>query len=131
MCSGQRNGTNVKSTTVTQSALWSSWQERLQALNNVPALLQIVWQSGASVVCGIIGCRLVVALMPVALLAVSKKILDSVQAHYSGRPLPDNFWYFVAGEFALAIVAAVASRSVAYFDSVLSERYTRYVSLRV
>jgi len=69
--------------------------------------------------------------MPIALLAVSKKILDGVQAHYSGHPLPANFWYFVAGEFVLALVAAVASRSVAYFDSVLSERYTRYVSLRV
>jgi ATP-binding cassette subfamily B protein len=109
----------------------SSWQERIQALNNVPELLKIVWQSGTSVVCGIIGCRLVVALMPVALLAIGKKILDSVQANYSGHPLPANFWYFVAAEFAFAAIAAIASRSVGYFDSVLAERYTRYVSLRV
>src|SRR5690242_6750055 len=131
MCSEEPNGMNVKGTTVTQSSLWGSWQERIQALNNVPALIRIVWQSGPSVVCGIVSCRLIAALMPLAMLAVSKKILDGVQLHYSGKPLPQGFWVLVAIEFALAAVAAIASRAIAYFDAVLAERYMRHVSLRL
>jgi ATP-binding cassette subfamily B protein len=78
-----------------------------------------------------LACRFIAALTPLGILAISKKILDAVQAHYSGRPLPDFFWTLVAAEFVFAALGAIASRTVAFFDGLLSERYTRHVSLLV
>jgi ATP-binding cassette, subfamily B, bacterial len=121
----------VKPSAPSQSSLFASWQERIRALHNVPELIRIVWQSGPSVVCGVFLCRLVAALIPLAMLSVSKSILDGVQAHYSGRPLPAHFWVLVAAEFVLAALGALSSRAIAYFESLLSDRFTRHVSLRV
>lgn len=65
------------------------------------------------------------------MLAVSKRILDAVQQHFAGAPLPNTFWYLVAGEFALAVFGAVVGRTTGYFDALLADRFTRYVSIRV
>ncbi|HLK48385.1 MAG TPA: ABC transporter ATP-binding protein, partial [Bryobacteraceae bacterium] len=115
----------------TQSTFWGSWQERIRALNNIPSLVRIVWDAGPSVVCGIFCCRIFAALIPLSLLAVSKTILDDVQAHYSGAPLPDNFWWLVALECGLAALGGLSGRAIAYFDALLADRFTRHVSLRV
>ena len=91
----------------------------------------IVWRSGPPVICGVLSCRLVAALIPVAMLAVSKKILDAVQAHYGGSPLAPHFWWLVGAEFGLATLGGIASRSIGYFDSLLADRFARHVSLMV
>ncbi len=93
--------------------------------------MRIVWESGPPVICGVMGFRLAAALLPVAMLAVSKKILDAVQSHYSGNPLPANFWWLVGAEFGLAVVGGIASRAIGYFDSLLADRFVRHVSLLV
>src|SRR5476651_405705 len=111
--------------------LRSSWQERIRALHHVPSLVRIVWQSGPPVVCGVFLCRLVAALIPLAMLTVSKRILDAVQAHYAGQPLPPYFWELVGAEAALAALGAIAGRTIGYFDSLLADRFTRHVSLMV
>ena len=123
--------TELNNVTSPTHNLWSSWHERIRALQNVPTLIRIVWQSGPQVVCGVLSCRLLAALIPLAMLTVSKSILDGVQAHYSGRPLPGNFWWLVAAEFALAALAATAGRAISFFETLLSDRFTRHVSLRV
>ena len=65
------------------------------------------------------------------MLTVSKKILDAVQAHYSGHPLVTNFWMLVGSECALAALAGVSGRAISYFDTLLADRFTRHVSLLV
>ena len=55
---------------------WSSWQERLSALKNVPPILKIVWQSGPGVVTFGVVARIVAALLPVALAYIPKLIID-------------------------------------------------------
>ncbi len=65
------------------------------------------------------------------MLTVSKRILDAVQAHYSGRPLAPHFWWLVGAEFGLAAVGAIATRTIGYFDSLLADRFSRHVSLMV
>jgi ATP-binding cassette subfamily B protein len=126
--SAKRNSIFVKSGTL---MFRNSWRERIQALQNLPALVHIVWGSGPSVVCGVISCRVTSALIPLAILAVSKKIIDSVQAHYAGRALPREFWALVATEFALAALIAILGRATSFFDSLLADRFTRHVSLLV
>ena len=111
--------------------LWTSWQERIRALHHVPSLVRIVWQSGPPVVCGMLSCRLVAALLPVAMLAVSKRILDGVQIHTAGKPLPPFFWWLVGAECGLAALGAITSRGISFFDTLLADRFTRHVSLLV
>jgi len=71
------------------------------------------------------------ALLPVLMLMVSKKILDAIQAHFNGRPLPPEFWYFVAAEFGLAALGGVLARAIGYFDALLADRFTKFTSVRV
>src|SRR5262249_49344493 len=58
-------------------------------------------------------------------------ILDAVQAHLNGRPLPPEFWYLVGAEFGLAAFGGVLGRTIGYFDALLADRFTRHVSVRV
>jgi ATP-binding cassette subfamily B protein len=110
---------------------WGTWQTRLRALHNIGPLLKIVWQSGRAVVSGGLACRVVGALIPLAMLSVSKRILDAIQAHFAGRPLPPEFWYLVGAEAALAAFGSVLGRLTGYFDALLADRFTRFVSVRV
>jgi ATP-binding cassette, subfamily B, bacterial len=114
-----------------EKTFWCGWTERLHALKNIPPLLQIVWNSGPGVVTGGMLCRVSSALIPISMLAVSKRILDSVQTHMQGQPLPSYFWYLVAAEFVLAAVGSILGRTVGYFDALLADRFTRHVSIRV
>jgi len=109
----------------------ASWIERIRALRNIPPLLSIVWSSGPRVVTASMLCRLIGALIPLSMLTVSKQILDGVQTHFGGRPLPASFWYLVAAEFVLAVLGSLIGRSTGYFDALLADRFTRHVSLRV
>ena len=75
--------------------------------------------------------RLMAALAPLAILAVTKRILDAIQHRFAGQPLPPHFWWLVGAEFGLAALAAVLSRIIAFFDTLLADRFTRHVSIRV
>jgi ATP-binding cassette subfamily B protein len=75
--------------------------------------------------------RIAGALIPLAMLSVSKRILDAVQTHFAGRPLPPEFWYLVGAEAALAALGSFLGRLTGYFDALLADRFTRFVSVKV
>ena len=110
---------------------WSGWRERVRALRNIPPVLKIVWDSGPAVVSGSMGCRIAGALIPIAMLTVSRWIIDGVVASTKGQPLPWFFWHLVAAEFGLAALGSILGRATGYFDSLLADRFTRHVSVRV
>jgi ATP-binding cassette, subfamily B, bacterial len=114
-----------------QKTFWAGWRERVRALRNVPPLLAIVWQSGRAVVAGNVCLRLLTALIPICMLAVTKQILDAIQGRFSGQPLPPHFWLLVGGEFALAAGGAVLGRAIGFLDALLADRFTRHVSILV
>jgi ATP-binding cassette subfamily B protein len=103
----------------------------MHALQNVPPFLRIVWNSGPAVIAAGLSFRVLAALGPISLLGVAKLILDAVQAHGSGRPLPSAFWWWVGAECALAAASALIGRAIAYFDALLADRFTRHVSVLV
>jgi ATP-binding cassette subfamily B protein len=112
--------------------LKGAWRERFAALKNVPAVLRIVWESGRLVVTLGIVFRLVVALLPIALLWVTKLIIDLiVQARTTNQPVTDHLWWLVATEFSLAVFSGTVSRVIDYLDALLADKYTRHVSIRV
>jgi len=115
-----------------QESFWSSWRERLAALRNIPPVLRIVWESGPAVVAGGLIFRLFAALLPMALLWVTKLIIDSiVRSLNSHQPVQKGFWWLVAAEFGLAVLGTVLTRIIDYLDSLLADKYTRHVSIRV
>src|SRR4051794_34022878 len=110
---------------------WGNWQERIRALRNIPPLLSIVWHAGPGVVSAGMASRLLAAALPLTMLSISKRIFDAVQSHFAGQPLPTSFWWLVGAEFALAAIGSMLGRSIGYFDALLADRFTRYVSVRV
>jgi ATP-binding cassette, subfamily B, bacterial len=110
----------------------SGWLERWSALRRLPAVLGIIWAAGPAVVLSGIGFRIITSLIPVAVLAVSRKIIDAIVAsipHHGA--LPSGFWGLVALECALAMLGSVLGRVIDYCDSLLADRFTRHVSVRV
>jgi ATP-binding cassette subfamily B protein len=115
-----------------QASYWSGWQERISALGNVPAVLKIVWDSGPPVVIFGLVSRLFSSLLPVVLLWITKLIVDRiVYAVSTHQPVQPGFWWLVAAEFTLAVLNSILLRSIDYSDSLLADKYTRHVSIRV
>ena len=113
-------------------SFWTGWHERLSALGNVPAVLKIVWDSGPAVVIFGLVSRLFASLLPVALLWITKLIIDGIyQALSTHQTVRPGFWWLVAAEFSLAVLNSVLIRTIDYSDSLLADKYTRYVSIRV
>jgi ATP-binding cassette subfamily B protein len=116
----------------TRRHFWSDWQERLSALRNVPVVLRILWESGGTVVAFNLIFRVLASLLPMALLWVTKLIIDIiVHVVSTHQPVPVRLWELVAIEFGLAVLASVLSRTVDYLDSLLADNYMRHVSIRV
>jgi len=115
-----------------ETEFWSGWRERMSALRNVPAVLQLVWESGRSVVVLGLASRILAALLPPALFWVSKLVIDTIYRILTTRqPIGTRLWWLVATEFALAVMIAVLSRLIDYLDALLAGKYTHHVSVRV
>ncbi len=113
-------------------SFWSSWQERLSALRNVPPVLRIVWRSGPGVVAYGLVARVFASLLPIAMLWVPKLIIDIlVHLSSSAGPVPQRLWWLVGAEFGLAVVSSILTRTIDYADALLAEKYTRHVSIEV
>jgi ATP-binding cassette subfamily B protein len=110
----------------------AAWRERFAALRNVPPVLKLVWQAAPRVVAGGLALRVASALIPLAVLAVSKWIINIVvaQVKHPG-PLPHEIWILLAVEFLLAALNNLLGRAIDYTDARLADEFTREVSLRV
>ena len=113
-------------------SFWAAWDERVSALRNVPPVLKIVWRSGPAVVAAGLVFRVAISLLPLAMLAITRLIVDYiVHAVGSHQPLPRQFWWLVAAEFGLAILIGILARIIDYFDALLADKYSRHVSVQV
>jgi ATP-binding cassette, subfamily B, bacterial len=111
---------------------WTGWRDRISALRNVPAVLKIVWDSGPAVVIFGLVSRLVSSILPVVLLWITQLIVDGiVHAVSTHQPVQRGFWWLVAAEFGVAVLNSVLIRTIDYSDSLLADKYTRHVSIRV
>jgi ATP-binding cassette, subfamily B, bacterial len=62
---------------------------------------------------------------------VAQYIITDIAGALRGAPLPANFWKIVATEIALNVLLGLITRAIDYSDSLLSNRYTQHVSVRV
>ena len=101
-------------------------------MRNLPPVLKFVWDSGPVVVALGFAFRLLAALQPVALLYVSKLIIDAIVTILAKhQPIPHRLWWLVVAEFAIAVLGNILTRVIDYLDSLLADKYTRYVSIQV
>lgn len=109
-----------------------AWGKRLQSLKNIPPVLRIIWDSSPAVVGAGLALRAIVAVVPLALLAVTRLIIDAVVAHVSrGSALRHDFWKLVALEFSLAAAATLLNRVVDFCDTLLADKFARHISIRI
>ena len=115
-----------------RESFWASWRERLSALRNIPPVLKIVWDSGPVVVSLGLVFRLLASLLPLALLGITKLIIDAiVHSLTSHQPIEPRFWWLVVAEFGVAVFSSVLTRGIDYTDALLADKYMRHVSIEV
>jgi ATP-binding cassette subfamily B protein len=108
------------------------WKERFAALRNTVPIFKLVWEASPGIVVANIGVRLMVSLLPLAMLAVTKVIIDSIYRYTANHiALPTYFWWLVAGEFALACISTILVRITDYCDTVLADKYAKHISVRI
>ena len=109
-----------------------SWRARLASLRNIRPLLRMVWETSPPLVVASTVFRLFRALLPLAMLWVSKLIIDGVVAWITRRGgILAGIWKLVALELALAIASDVLGRANTLCDSLLGDRFTNRVSVRL
>jgi ATP-binding cassette, subfamily B, bacterial len=118
--------------TDTPQSFRKAWKERLKALRNIPPVLLMVWESGHKVVACNIVLRVLSALAPVAMLAVTGLIMRTVVAMATGKqPLGPTLWWLVALELFLAGLNSVLCRLIDYCDILFADKFTLHVSTRI
>ena len=100
-------------------------------MRHLPTVFAVVWRAGKTQVISGLLLRAVAASLPLALLAVTKIIIDSVAGIAAGKPLPAGFWGWISLEIALAASGSILGRMNWYVDTVLAEKFSHSLSLRV
>ncbi len=109
-----------------------AWAKRLNALRNVPAVAGIVWDCGPALVSWGLALRVLTALSPLALLAVTRTILDSIVGVLSkGQALRPHFWWWVALEFLIAGASTFLNRAIDFSDTLLADKYIQHISVQI
>ncbi len=110
-----------------------SFEQRLNALKNLPKVMRLVWHSAPLVVSSSLLFRLAAALTPLGVLAVSKRIIDmvvdTVRTHHP--PPSHQIWMLLALEFLFAAGGLVLGRAIDYCDARLADEFGRDVSVRL
>jgi ATP-binding cassette subfamily B protein len=92
----------------------------------------MVWDTSPILTTGTIVLRLISSVIPVAQLWVGKLIIDQVVRAIQGRLTdPHRIWVYLAYEIALAVLSDLLSRAVNLSDSLLGDKFTNHVSLRL
>ena len=91
-----------------------------------------MWRSVWPIAPAALVLRLFPAWLPLATLWVSKLLPDAVAALARGKVVnPRAVWTLVALEFGLAILSDILGRLVTLCDSLLSDRFTNRISVRL
>jgi ATP-binding cassette subfamily B protein len=110
----------------------ATWRTRLASLRNIRPLLGMVWNTSPPLVSITTALRLVRALLPLAMLWITKLILDGVVAWIKrGNGDSARLWKLVALELGLAVLSDLLARANSLADSLLGDRFTNRISVRL
>ena len=107
-------------------------RERLAALQYLPQLVRLVWQTHRGFTLAMVVLRLVRAFVPVATLWAAKLIIDEVVllTRTPGAPLTD-LWRVVALELAIVVAGELLARASALVESLLGDLFSNQISVRL
>ena len=108
-------------------------KDRFSALNNLPGFFKLVWQTNSRLTFTTAFLRLVRSAIPVAILFVGKLIIDQVVHLSQGAANVSHtyLWQLIAIEFGLAILSDGLSRLTLLVDSLLSDLFSNYTSVKI
>lgn len=110
----------------------ATWRTRLASMRNIRPLLGMVWETSPVLVSATTLMRLVRALLPLAMLWISKLILDGVVNWIRrGNGDASRIWRLVALELGLAVLSDLLARANSLADSLLADRFTNRISVRL
>ena len=110
----------------------ATWRTRLASLRNIRPLLGMVWDTSPALVSITTALRLVRALLPLAMLWVSKLILDGVVAWIKrGNGDSAGLRKLVALALGLDVLSDLLARANSLADSLLGDRFTNRISVRL
>lgn len=109
-----------------------TWRERFRALRNVPPLLRMVWETSRSLTLSTLVLRCVAALFPLATLWISKLIIDLVVRAIRHQHVErSTIWKLLILELLLAVGADTLGRFISLVDSLLGDRFTNQVTIKL
>jgi len=113
-----------------------TWRERVAALQHVPPLVRLVFQTHRGYTVAILVLRAIRSFIPVAVLWIGKLIIDGVIAgvatvHAGGTP----DWWHLAGlvglELGIAVVGEGLARLSSLLESLLGDLFANRLSVRL
>jgi ATP-binding cassette, subfamily B, bacterial len=108
-----------------------TFQQRLSALKNLPALFTLVWQSSPQKTVLSFSLRILRSAMPVALLYVGKLIIDQVVHLNRNGGDQHELWQLVGIEFGLAVLTDALNRGITLTDSLLGDLFSNHTSVKI
>jgi ATP-binding cassette subfamily B protein len=118
---------SVKTLTQTEA-----WKNRLAALKEAPLVWRLLRDSAPAAVYGTIFLRVLGGLAPLAMLYAAKQIMDMITAAAKGQTVDSSaLWLWVGIEFGLAGVSQVIGRGVDFLDSVIADRFSHSLGLKI
>lgn len=109
-----------------------TWRERFQALRNVPPLLKMVWKTSRSLTISTLVLRFMAALFPLAMLWVSKLIIDLVVRAIRHQPVDHSeIWKLLILELLFAVGSDTLGRFISLVDSLLGDRFTNEITVKL
>jgi ATP-binding cassette subfamily B protein len=108
------------------------WRARLVSLRNLKPLLRMLWETSPALMTGTVTLRILRAVFPLLLLLIPKLILDAVVSYLQHRSNGTaRIWMLVILEFCFAVLGDVLGRLNAMVDSLLGDRFTNQMSIRL
>src|SRR5579859_5380450 len=109
-----------------------TWTERFASLKNLGPLLKMVWDTSPALATSTLLLRLVAAFIPISTLWVSKLIINMVVQVIRHESISQTrFWELVVLDILLAVAADVLSRLTTLVDSLLGDRFSNSIDLKL
>jgi ATP-binding cassette subfamily B protein len=113
-----------------------TWRQRLEALRNVRPLLRMVWETHRGFTAAIFVLRVLRAFIPIAVLWISKLIIDGVVAamrvHAAGGAVGwQHLTALLVIGLAIAVVGDALARAGTLVESLLGDLFSNRISVRL
>ncbi|HNQ28011.1 MAG TPA: ABC transporter ATP-binding protein [Aquaticitalea sp.] len=110
----------------------TSLKKSFSALVYIPRFFKEIWRTNKRLFVASAVCRLIGALLPVAILWVGKIIIDQIVLQSAAETSDlTALWTYVAIEFGLIILSDLVSRAISLTDSLLGDTYSINSSVKI